>query len=69
MGIYFRAGKNVIGGEALYLSYGEFLDVFQTTLIDGWQRDIKRVTNPELAKQIDKTMNINGCVKQITDIK
>ncbi|EMB3082760.1 hypothetical protein U8233_002759 [Providencia rettgeri] len=52
-------------GEALYLSYGEFLDVFQTALIDDWQRDIKRMTNPELAKQIDKTMNINGVLSKL----
>ncbi|MBG5919984.1 esterase/lipase family protein [Providencia stuartii] len=52
-------------GEALYLSYGEFLDVFQTTLIDDWQRDIKRMSNPELAKQIDKTMNINGVLSKL----
>ncbi|HHR5900493.1 TPA: lipase family alpha/beta hydrolase [Providencia alcalifaciens] len=52
-------------GEALYLSYGEFLDVFQTALVDDWQRDIKRMTNPELAKQIDKTMNINGVLSKL----
>ncbi|TOM54433.1 hypothetical protein CGH73_28705, partial [Vibrio parahaemolyticus] len=27
----------------LYLSYGEFLDIFQTTLIDDWQKDILNI--------------------------
>ncbi|WP_273840480.1 MULTISPECIES: triacylglycerol lipase [Providencia] len=36
-----RAERN--WGEALYLSYGEFLDIFQTTLIDDWQKDILNI--------------------------
>ncbi|MDH2325141.1 MULTISPECIES: esterase/lipase family protein, partial [Providencia] len=36
-----RAKRN--WGEALYLSYGEFLDIFQTTLIDDWQKDILNI--------------------------
>ncbi|MTC56755.1 MULTISPECIES: esterase/lipase family protein [Providencia] len=64
-GNLFPSRKERHWGEALYLSYGEFLDVFQTTLIDDWQRDIKRMTNPVLAKQIDKTININGVLSQL----
>lgn len=55
-------------GEALYLSYGEFLDIFQTALIDDWQRDINRATNPEFAEKLEKTYNIKGILSKLHEL-
>ncbi|MBA0190210.1 hypothetical protein ABRP70_08245 [Pectobacterium odoriferum] len=52
-------------GEALYLSYGEFLDIFQTALVDDWQRDINRMTNPEFAEKLEKTYSIKGILSKL----
>lgn len=52
-------------GEALYLSYGEFLDIFQTALVDDWQRDINRMTHPEFAGKLEKTYNIKGILSKL----
>lgn len=52
-------------GKALYLSYGEFLDIFQTALIDDWQQEVKRVANQSRVKQHDETINHKGIISQL----
>lgn len=42
-GNLFPSRKERHWGEALYLSYGEFLDYFQHALIDDWQNDLRNV--------------------------
>jgi len=52
-------------GDALYLSYGEFLDIFQTSLVDDWQRDIHRITNPEFVEKVETVLPVRGILSEL----
>ncbi len=52
-------------GEALHLSYGDFLDIFQTSLVDDWQRDIHRMTNPEFVEKVEKVLPVRGILSEL----
>lgn len=51
-------------GEALYLSYGKFLEFFQYALLDDWQTDVYRMYSNAKLKQFKRSGILANLVNQ-----
>ena len=55
-------------GEALFLSYGTFLDVLQSALLDDWQQDIFNIKRRDKTKSIQfKGDKSTGVLRQLVN--
>jgi len=52
-------------GEALYLSYSDFLDTFQYALLDDWQKDIYKMTIDPMKNETIKKEDITGILSNM----
>ncbi|EKT64474.1 lipase family alpha/beta hydrolase [Providencia burhodogranariea] len=56
-------------GEALYLSYGSFLEVLQSALMDDWQKDVLNIVQNDDAKALQTYFNSTGILSQLVEAK
>ncbi|EKT62670.1 lipase family alpha/beta hydrolase [Providencia burhodogranariea] len=54
-------------GKALFLSYGTFLDVLQTALLDDWQHDILKIAKQDKIKPVQQKSPSKGVLKQLVN--
>ncbi|WJW83218.1 hypothetical protein QU516_07365 [Moellerella wisconsensis] len=54
-------------GEALFLSYGSFLEVLQASLMDDWQKDLLNMVKNDDAEKIQNYFNTKGALSQLID--
>ncbi|MGQ7951381.1 esterase/lipase family protein [Providencia huashanensis] len=54
-------------GEALFLSYGFFLEVLQSSLMDDWQKDLLNMVKNDDAEKIQNYFNTKGVLSQLVD--
>ncbi|QXX84414.1 hypothetical protein J6836_08585 [Providencia sp. R33] len=54
-------------GEALFLSYGSFLEVLQSSLMDDWQKDVLNMVKNDNAEKIRNYFNTKGVLSQLVD--
>ncbi|MGO2337350.1 esterase/lipase family protein [Providencia sp.] len=52
-------------GEALYLSYGSFLEVLQSSLVDDWQKDLLNMAASDDAKKMQNHFESKGVLSQL----
>lgn len=52
-------------GEALYLSYGSFLEVLQSSLVDDWQKDLLNMAASDDAKKMQNYFESKGVLSQL----